>query len=142
MTAPPGPAFSVRDISFSYYGSWFDISPVLAERVYADDLRRGGRQPRLTSARSCSTSRNQPNFALEDWPGVQAVRAHATLPVDATVSHPRYFAVPGGSVSPYPRAPSLPFLTTDGRIEAAARCGSGCVTVDAESATKIRAAAK
>jgi len=38
MPAPPGPAFSVRDIPFSYYGSWFDISPVLAERVYSDDL--------------------------------------------------------------------------------------------------------
>jgi glycogen debranching enzyme len=38
MTVPAGPAFSVRDIPFSYYGSWFDISPVLAERVYADDL--------------------------------------------------------------------------------------------------------
>jgi glycogen debranching enzyme len=38
MTAPPGPAFAVRDIPFSYYGSWFDISPVLAEGVYADDL--------------------------------------------------------------------------------------------------------
>jgi Trehalase len=38
MTAAPGPEFSVRDIPFSYYGSWFDISPVLAERVYADDL--------------------------------------------------------------------------------------------------------
>jgi glycogen debranching enzyme len=38
MTAAPGPEFSVRDVPFSYYGSWFDISPVLAERVYADDL--------------------------------------------------------------------------------------------------------
>ena len=38
MTVPPGPTFSVRDIPFSYYGSWFDISPVLAERVYSDDL--------------------------------------------------------------------------------------------------------
>jgi glycogen debranching enzyme len=38
MTAQLGPAFSVRDIPFSYYGSWFDISPVLAERAYADDL--------------------------------------------------------------------------------------------------------
>jgi glycogen debranching enzyme len=38
MTAPPGTAFWVRDIPFSYYGSWFDISPVLAEGVYADDL--------------------------------------------------------------------------------------------------------
>ena len=38
MTAPPCLTFSVRDIPFSYYGSWFDISPVLAERVYANDL--------------------------------------------------------------------------------------------------------
>src|SRR5450755_2845895 len=38
MSAAPGPEFSVRDIPFSYYGSWFDISPVLAERAYADDL--------------------------------------------------------------------------------------------------------
>ena len=38
MTVVPGPTFSVRDIPFSYYGSWFDVSPVLAQRVYADDL--------------------------------------------------------------------------------------------------------
>ncbi|QOV40409.1 glycogen debranching protein [Streptomyces ferrugineus] len=36
--ATPGPAFSVRDIPFSTYGSWFDISPVVAEKAYADDL--------------------------------------------------------------------------------------------------------
>ena len=30
--------FSVRDIPFSFPGSWFDISPVIAENVYADDL--------------------------------------------------------------------------------------------------------
>jgi Trehalase len=35
---PQGPAFSVQDIPFSYYGSWFDISPVIAEKTYADDL--------------------------------------------------------------------------------------------------------
>ncbi|MER6115029.1 trehalase family glycosidase [Streptomyces sp. NPDC001743] len=33
-----GPAFSVQDIPFSTYGSWFDISPVLAEKVWAEDL--------------------------------------------------------------------------------------------------------
>ncbi|WP_369188731.1 amylo-alpha-1,6-glucosidase [Streptomyces sp. R08] len=39
MTAvPSGPAFSVHDIPFSTHGSWFGISPVLAEKTYADDL--------------------------------------------------------------------------------------------------------
>jgi hypothetical protein len=39
MTAAlSGPAFSVHDIPFSTYGSWFDISPVVAEKTYADDL--------------------------------------------------------------------------------------------------------
>ena len=39
MTAAlPGPAFSVQDIPFSTYGSWFDISPVVAEKTYAEDL--------------------------------------------------------------------------------------------------------
>jgi hypothetical protein len=36
--APTGPAFSVHDIPFSTYGSWFDISPVVAEKTYAEDL--------------------------------------------------------------------------------------------------------
>ncbi len=39
MTAArSGPAFSVHDIPFSMYGSWFDLSPVVAEKTYADDL--------------------------------------------------------------------------------------------------------
>jgi glycogen debranching enzyme len=39
MTAEPsGPAFSVHDIPFSTYGSWFGISPVVAQKTYADDL--------------------------------------------------------------------------------------------------------
>ncbi|WP_328825905.1 trehalase family glycosidase [Streptomyces sp. NBC_00252] len=39
MTAlPSGPAFSVHDIPFSTHGSWFGISPVLAEQTRADDL--------------------------------------------------------------------------------------------------------
>ncbi|MET9831556.1 trehalase family glycosidase [Streptomyces sp. NPDC006385] len=39
MTAArSGPAFSVHDIPFSMYGSWFDISPVVAEKTYAEDL--------------------------------------------------------------------------------------------------------
>lgn len=32
------PAFSVHDIPFSAHGSWFDISPVVAERTHAEDL--------------------------------------------------------------------------------------------------------
>jgi len=39
MTADrSGPAFSVHDIPFSTHGSWFGISPVLAEKTYAEDL--------------------------------------------------------------------------------------------------------
>ncbi|MEU0038733.1 MULTISPECIES: MGH1-like glycoside hydrolase domain-containing protein [unclassified Streptomyces] len=39
MTAAlSGPVFSVHDIPFSAYGSWFDISPVIAEKTYAEDL--------------------------------------------------------------------------------------------------------
>ncbi|BCJ47593.1 hypothetical protein GCM10010168_19510 [Actinoplanes ianthinogenes] len=30
--------FSIRDIPFSHRGSWFDISPVIAEKTYAEDL--------------------------------------------------------------------------------------------------------
>ncbi|MFF7656344.1 amylo-alpha-1,6-glucosidase [Streptomyces sp. NPDC007983] len=33
-----GPAFSLHDIPFSTHGSWFGISPVLAEKTCADDL--------------------------------------------------------------------------------------------------------
>ncbi|EFL36889.1 trehalase [Streptomyces viridochromogenes DSM 40736] len=39
MTAArSGPAFAVHDIPFSTHGSWFDLSPVVAEKTYADDL--------------------------------------------------------------------------------------------------------
>jgi hypothetical protein len=30
--------FSVQEIPFSYAGSWFDVSPVIAEKTYADDM--------------------------------------------------------------------------------------------------------
>ncbi|NEC88523.1 amylo-alpha-1,6-glucosidase [Streptomyces sp. SID12501] len=36
--APTGPPFSVDDIPFSAHGSWFGISPVLAEKERAEDL--------------------------------------------------------------------------------------------------------
>lgn len=36
--APDGPPFSVQDIPFSAHGSWFGISPVLAEKTRAENL--------------------------------------------------------------------------------------------------------
>jgi hypothetical protein len=33
-----GPTFSLHDIPFSYHGSWFNLSPVIAEGTYADDV--------------------------------------------------------------------------------------------------------
>jgi hypothetical protein len=38
MTSPIGPVFSVQHIPFSYAGSWFGISPVVAEKTYAEHL--------------------------------------------------------------------------------------------------------
>ncbi|MGI5237944.1 amylo-alpha-1,6-glucosidase [Dactylosporangium sp. CA-139066] len=38
MSSTTGPAFSVRHIPFSYAGSWFGISPVVAEKTYAEHL--------------------------------------------------------------------------------------------------------
>ncbi|MEU7870362.1 glycogen debranching protein [Dactylosporangium sp. NPDC049140] len=38
MRTTTGPAFSVREIPFSYAGSWFGISPVVAEKTYAEHL--------------------------------------------------------------------------------------------------------
>ena len=32
------PTFDIRDIPFSHHGSWFGISPVIAEAAYAEDL--------------------------------------------------------------------------------------------------------
>jgi len=36
--AVPGPVFSLREIPFSYSGSWFNFSPVIGEKTYADDV--------------------------------------------------------------------------------------------------------
>ena len=36
--AKPGPEFSVSEIPFSYFGSWFNFSPVLGEMIYSDDV--------------------------------------------------------------------------------------------------------
>jgi hypothetical protein len=36
--AASGPVFSLREIPFSYCGSWFGFSPVVAEKTYAQDV--------------------------------------------------------------------------------------------------------
>src|SRR3954453_892843 len=36
--ASPALEFSVREIPFSYFGSWFNFSPVIGEKVYSDDI--------------------------------------------------------------------------------------------------------
>ncbi|PZG17126.1 amylo-alpha-1,6-glucosidase [Nonomuraea aridisoli] len=51
MTAS-GPVFSLREIPFSYHGSWFGFSPVVAEKTYAQDVHlvshQTGMHPILT----------------------------------------------------------------------------------------------
>ena len=42
-----GPAFPIQEIPFSYAGSWFDVSPVVGERRYAEDLHLVSHQTRL-----------------------------------------------------------------------------------------------
>src|SRR5438132_13684147 len=37
-TAPEGPRFSVREIPFSCFGSWLDLSHVIALNTVADDV--------------------------------------------------------------------------------------------------------
>ncbi|MGI5151825.1 amylo-alpha-1,6-glucosidase [Plantactinospora sp. CA-294935] len=58
--APPGPTFSIQDIPFSYRGSWINISPVVAENTYADDLHlvshQTGLHPVLRFTPSADTS--------------------------------------------------------------------------------------
>ncbi|MEV5820093.1 trehalase family glycosidase [Micromonospora harpali] len=59
--APSGPEFPIQDIPFSYRGSWLDVSPVIAEKTYADDLHLVSHQTglhavlRLTPAGSDTT---------------------------------------------------------------------------------------
>ncbi|MFF7307497.1 trehalase family glycosidase [Streptomyces sp. NPDC008137] len=81
MTADrSGPAFSVQDIPFSTYGSWFDISPVVAEKTYADDLHlvshQNGMHPVLSLTPLDGTTgeraetRVEATPALLSWTGV------------------------------------------------------------------------
>jgi len=58
--APSGPAFSLQDIPFSYRGSWLNVSPVVAEKTYAEDLHlvshQTGLHPVLRFTPSASAS--------------------------------------------------------------------------------------
>jgi hypothetical protein len=38
MTVAAGPVFLLKEIPFSFRGSWFDFSPVVGERTYAPDV--------------------------------------------------------------------------------------------------------
>ena len=42
-----GLVFPIRDVPFSYAGSWFNISPVIGERRYSEDLHLVSHQTQL-----------------------------------------------------------------------------------------------
>jgi hypothetical protein len=72
--ASSGPAFSVHDIPFSTYGSWFDISPVVAEKTYAEDLHlvshQNGMHAVLRLAPLNTTSGDRAETRVEAIPGL------------------------------------------------------------------------
>ncbi|MCX4461310.1 trehalase family glycosidase [Streptomyces sp. NBC_01728] len=72
--ASSGPAFSVHDIPFSTYGSWFDISPVVAEKTYAEDLHlvshQNGMHAVLRLAPLNTTSGERAETRVEAIPGL------------------------------------------------------------------------
>ncbi|MFR0357484.1 amylo-alpha-1,6-glucosidase [Streptomyces sediminimaris] len=77
--APSGPAFSVHEIPFSTYGSWFDISPVTAEKTYAEDLHLVSHQngihgvlrlvPRDITTEARARTRTEARPGLLSWIG-------------------------------------------------------------------------
>ncbi|WP_406337782.1 trehalase family glycosidase [Streptomyces sp. NBC_01620] len=74
-----GPAFSVHDIPFSTHGSWFGISPVVAEKTYAEDLHLVSHQngmhavlrltPLLTGSGDRAETRIEATPSLLSWTG-------------------------------------------------------------------------
>jgi hypothetical protein len=75
MTAArSGPAFSVHDIPFSTYGSWFGISPVLAEKTRAEDLHlvshQNGMHAVLRLVPLQPASRDRAETRVEATPGL------------------------------------------------------------------------
>ncbi|MBX9397408.1 glycogen debranching protein [Streptomyces sp. TRM72054] len=75
MTAArTGPAFSIHDVPFSTRGSWFDISPVLAQQSYAEDLHlvshQNGMHPVLRFVPLDSTTGGRADTCVETTPGM------------------------------------------------------------------------
>ncbi|MFD5128422.1 amylo-alpha-1,6-glucosidase [Streptomyces olindensis] len=75
MTAArSGPAFSLHDIPFSTYGSWFGISPVLAEKTRAEDLHlvshQNGMHPVLRFTPLDATTGDRAATHVEATPGL------------------------------------------------------------------------
>ncbi|MFE2427860.1 amylo-alpha-1,6-glucosidase [Streptomyces sp. NPDC059373] len=108
--APSGPAFPVHDIPFSTHGSWFDISPVVAEQTLADDLHLVSHQTGMHAVL---------RFVPLDGPG--GGRARTT--VRATPSRLSWTGAGGGRIDLVYEAPDTVRLRGDGpalRIAAAA----------------------
>jgi glycogen debranching enzyme len=108
--APSGPAFAVHDIPFSTHGSWFDISPVVAEQTLADDLHLVSHQTGMHAVL---------RFVPLDGP--RGDRARTT--VRATPSRLSWTVAGGGRIDLVYEAPDTVRLRSDGpalRIAAAA----------------------
>ena len=55
-----GSVFPIRDVPFSYAGSWFNISPVIGERRYAEDLHLVSHQTRHASGAAVHSRPRRP----------------------------------------------------------------------------------
>src|SRR5689334_17737622 len=82
MTAArSGPAFSLHDVPFSTHGSWFGISPVIAEGTVAEDLHLVSHQngmhavlrltPLDTTTGERAGTRVEATWGLLSWIGEQ-----------------------------------------------------------------------
>ena len=67
------PTFDVRDIPFSHHGSWFGISPVIAEATYAEDLHLVSHQNGLHAV-LCFTPTDQSGSRVEAAVGATPAR--------------------------------------------------------------------
>src|SRR5258708_11020146 len=99
--APPGQGCAVPDIPFSPHGSWFDISPVVAEQTLADDLHLVSHQTGMHAVLS---------FVPLDGPG--GGRARTT--VRATPSRLSWTVAGGGRIHLLYQSPDTPRLPRPG----------------------------
>ncbi|MER7689734.1 trehalase family glycosidase [Streptomyces sp. NPDC097610] len=103
MTAArPGPAFSVHDIPFSTHGSWFDISPVVAEKTYAEDLHlvshQNGMRPVLRFVPLDATTGARAEAHVEATPALLSW-THGSGRVDLAYQSPEAIRLRGEGVS-------------------------------------------